>query len=412
MKLPMLLSLMFAVTCAAPALACDTGLYRNGREFVAITKPAAALRYTFDDGRRGEVEAPQSTLRCESGSLYSAQSTAAWTRVPLKMTPTKFESHNVKLSGTLIQLPGGSGTSPLVTLVHGSERTPALDGAYPYILASKGIQVFAYDKRGTGQSQGEYTQNFELLADDAAAALAEARRLAAGRYTRSGYYGGSQGGWVAPLAATRIQADFVAVGFGLLISPAEEDREQVLTELRERGVEAADLDAARTIADATARLVSTHFEDGFEELAAAKARYSKRDWFSTIRGEYSGEILKMSEAELRRVGRARFDNLELIWNYDSVATLSRLKAPLLWVLAEDDREAPPDTTLKRLAALRDKGAEINIFSFPDTDHGMVEFSQASDGGRTYGRITEGYFALIADWIKGAPLKSYGRARRC
>ncbi|WP_414715723.1 alpha/beta hydrolase family protein, partial [Stenotrophomonas maltophilia] len=114
----------------------------------------------------------------------------------------------------------------MVVLVHGSERTMAVAAIYQRMLVAQGISVFAYQKRGTGDSEGEYTQNFELLADDAAAALAKARELAAGRFGRAGYFGGSQGGWIAPLAATRSQADFVAIGFGLVVSPIEEDREQ------------------------------------------------------------------------------------------------------------------------------------------------------------------------------------------
>jgi alpha-beta hydrolase superfamily lysophospholipase len=71
-------------------------------------------------------------------------------------------------------------TRPLVVLVHGSERTMAVAAIYQRMLVAQGISVFAYQKRGTGDSEGEYTQNFELLADDAAAALAKARELARG----------------------------------------------------------------------------------------------------------------------------------------------------------------------------------------------------------------------------------------
>lgn len=406
------LPLLFAVLIAAPSQACEPGLYRSadGQRHAAITRPATALRYTLDDGRRGAVGGPDALLDCKDGQLNS-RPLGSWTPVSLALTPTRFDSHGQKLSGVLLEPPGLDGPAPLVVLVHGSERSPPMTGAYPYILASFGLRVFAYDKRGTGESQGEYTQNFELLADDAAAALAEARRLAAGRITRAGYYGGSQGGWVAPLAATRSEADFVAVGFGLMISPAEEDREQVLTELRERRASAQDLNEASIVAGATAKLVSSHFEEGYEALADARRRFGGRDWFRRIRGEYTGDILALSEVELRRIGRARFDNLELIWDYDATAVLGRLKSPLLWVIAEEDREAPPAITLSRLKKLRDAGAPFDVFSFPDTDHGMVEFDQASDGSRIYGRITDGYFRLVADWILNGRIDAQGRARR-
>src|SRR3546814_10019589 len=58
---------------------------------------------------------------------------------------------------------------------HGSERSSPIGGIYGYAMAAQGISVFVYDKRGTGGSDGEYTQNFELLAADAAKALDTAR---------------------------------------------------------------------------------------------------------------------------------------------------------------------------------------------------------------------------------------------
>ena len=106
-----------------------------------------------------------------------------------------------------------------------------------------------------------------------------------------------------------------------------------------------------------------------------------------------------------------FDNLELIWDYDSRPAIAKLKMPQLWILAESDREAPPATTLQALNQLRAEGSDLAIYSFPATDHGMVEFTEAADGTRSYGRITEGYFRLLADWIKGKTSGPYGQARK-
>src|SRR3546814_16570997 len=71
-----------------------------------------------------------------------------------------------------------------------------------YLLPEQGVGVFVYDKRGTGRSTGSYTQDFHLLAGDARAALVEALPLARERAGRLGFHGGSQAGWVAPLAAS------------------------------------------------------------------------------------------------------------------------------------------------------------------------------------------------------------------
>jgi uncharacterized protein len=405
------LAMATLVQAEVPDSACPIGLYQSpdGVEQVAISAASEqSLRYTFTDGLRGTVGKPGAPLLCVKGGIRSHA--GQWTKVGLRLTQSKFKSHGQTLAGVLIE-PPTPGPHPLVVFVHGSERTSPRTSYYPYIFASQGLSVFAYDKRGTGESEGEYTQNFELLADDAAAALQEARRLAAGRFTRSGFFGGSQGGWVAPLAATHVQADFVAVGFGLISSPVEENRDQVVSEMREFGYGDAEIAKATELADAASRIATSHFTSGFDQFEALKSRYSGRPWYRRINGEYTGAMIRESDSDLRRVGQSLFDNVELIWNYDARAAMGRLNAPLLWVIAEKDREAPPELTLERLTSLRQGGSDITVYSFPDTDHGIYEFVQADDGSRTVTRISDGYFHLVSDWIKGKLGGPYGRARK-
>jgi len=119
----------------------------------------------------------------------------------------------------------------------------------------------------------------------------------------------------------------------------------------------------------------------------------------------------MPNDELRRVGRARFDNLELIWDYDAVAALKKLDTSLLWVLAGEDREAPIETTRGALLGLAKQGKPVDVYLFPDTDHGMFEFTTNADGSRDVTRITDGYLKLLGDWIKGRASGAYGRAEK-
>jgi hypothetical protein len=402
---------------AAP---CEPGVYGRGQEgFVVIGLPLpgniGGQRYLFRDGRRGATAAAQSPVACDSNLAIVTQpdgSVRQWAREATLESEATFTSVATKLVGRLIEPPGDPDPRrPLVVLVHGSEKTAAIHGVYAYMLAAQGASVFVYDKRGTGTSGGDYTQNFELLADDAAAALQKARQMAAGRFGRAGYFGSSQGGWVAPLAATRSTADFVAVGFGLITSPIEEDREQMLDEARRMNLDTRATALVRQLSRATAMLVRSHFVRGYEALAQVKQRIGSASWAATINGEYSGDMLRMSESDLRRVGRARFDNLGLIWDYDAMATLRKLKVPLLWVLAADDREAPIETTRAALLTLVGEGRHVDAFLFPDTDHGMVEYRINDDGGRTPTRITDGYLKLVADWVKGEMTGSCGRGQQ-
>lgn len=399
---------------------CDPGAYGPGDgDFVVVASVPSisppGQRYLFRDGRRGSTTDPAAPVACLDGAVTVRDAdgrSVRWPALSMSETDTEFSSVGTRLAGQLVE-PAGAADSrrPLVVMVHGSERTPAIGNPYAYALAAQNIAVFVYDKRGTGASDGEYTQNFELLAEDAAAALVHARTMAQGRFGRAGYFGGSQGGWVAPLAATRSPADFVAVGFGLVASPIEEDRDQMISEARALGLGAEAIALIHRLSEATARLLLTEFTRGYDELARVRKGLASQPWARSIRGEYSGALLRLSEDELRRVGRPRFDNLELIWDYDSIDVLEELDAPLLWVLAGEDREAPVEGTRRALARLIAAGKPIDLYLFPDTDHGMVEFVENEDGSRTVTRITEGYLRLLGDWIKGTDAGPYGRAER-
>src|SRR5437667_8452759 len=129
-------------------------------------------------------------------------------------------------------MPKSNDPVPIVVLIHGAERDSARDSyAVQRLLPAENVGAFGYDKRGTGGSDGKYTQDFDTLADDAIAAMREAKRIAGTRCARIGYQGGSQGGWVAPLAATHAPVDFVIVSFGLAVSVIDEDQEEVGLEM-------------------------------------------------------------------------------------------------------------------------------------------------------------------------------------
>lgn len=410
--------LLLATLPATPVFAqtaCQPGTYAAlDGDFVVLVKtpavPDPALRYLFRDGRRGATSDAGVPLTCGTDDV--AVGGKRWARIAFRETPATFDSVGTKMNGVLIEPPGAPDAKrPLVVMVHGSERTSPIGGVYGYAMAAQGISVFVYDKRGTGGSEGEYTQNFELLAEDAAHALEQARGMTAGRYGRAGFFGGSQGGWVAPLAATRTKADFVAIGFGLVASPIEEDREQMVSEVRAAGLGDDAVALVNRLSRATAGLLLSDFRDGYDALDAVRREMADKVWATKIEGEYSGAIARMPNDDLRRIGRARIDNLELIWDYDAVAALKKLDTPLLWVLAGEDREAPIETTRGALLDLAKAGKPVDVYLFPQTDHGMWEFTTDASGERQVTRITDGYLKLLGDWIKRDVRGTYGRAER-
>lgn len=327
-------------------------------------------------------------------------------RAPLTVTDTVFRSGKETLRGRLV-MPVGKAAAPVVVQVHGSEKTPAVDFNYRQRqYAAAGVGVFVYDKRGTGRSTGVYSQDFHLLSDDAAAALTEAKRLAGRRASRIGFEGGSQGGWVAPLAATKVKADFVIVGFGLAEGTLAEDREEVMLDLREKGWGPDVLAKAREITDATAVVMASDYTQGFEQLEAVKARYAAEPWIKDIEGEFTGTFLKQSSDTLRSEGPKQ--DVGTSWEYDPMPTLRALDTPLLWVLAAEDREAVPTETRKRLLELIAQDRPITLLEFPATDHGMYEFETGPDGTRTMTRVTDGFTRAVLDFAKTGRLEGrYG-----
>lgn len=415
MKLTAGLTLLLGLGAAGAAHACETGAYSApGGDVLVLTTPSSGgVRYTFFDGRRGKLNEPGAPVRCEGDQVISgdSQNQIHWRKLPLRVTRTRFSSDGVQLTGELIEPEKPGKQTPLVVMAHGSENFGWVGGrvATPYLLAAKGISAFIFDKRGTGLSEGKFNMNFPRLARDLTAAAAQARAMAKGRHGQFGLHGFSQGGWVAPLAAQTVKPDFLVINYGLVLSPLEEDAAQVETELRALGYGPEVLAKAKQVTDATGALLAARFERGYEQLAQVRAAYGSEPWFRQIKGEFTGDILALDDATLRREGRARFDGDEIEWSYNPLPSLQSTTMPTLWIAAGNDREAPPELTLERLAKLREGGRDIDVAIFPRTDHGIVEFEEQPDGTRTYTNYAAGYLALLVDWSKGCISPPYGNA---
>ncbi|HTF96565.1 MAG TPA: alpha/beta hydrolase [Cellvibrio sp.] len=349
---------------------CTPGIYSDDSENVAVlrnksTATGSQFVYLTLDGLFGDVDSQNFPFQCNENFLRLNSSIRSVLRpVAIRRITTSFTSANTRLVGELIEPQELSKKYPLVVMVHGSEQTAAIGNAKARLMVALGIAVFVYDKRGTGESEGFYTQNFELLATDAAAALEHARKLAGDRFGRAGFWGESQGGWVAPLAGNRSSADFVVVGYGLTSSPIDEDLDQMLLEAESQGLSKKHVQQIKKLSVITAKILTSNFERGLKELETLKKILHSESWTKTIHGEYSGAMLRMNKDDLRRFGPALFDNLELIWNYDSTAVLEKTDIPMLWIVADKDREAPAKRTITVLTGLKKQKAKTGSVFVP------------------------------------------------
>jgi pimeloyl-ACP methyl ester carboxylesterase len=411
-------------TFASGAMAdadCHVGVYRLGDGRVVDIAPSEGptLRWRMFDGETGALALQP------NGSWIS---TFGWTgrpdgrkisfsgcgggllnfdgmsgeRIPLKVTETSLEDHGVKLLGRLL-LPPGQGRVPILVLLHGAEHDSAREFNFlQRLLPAEGVGAFVYDKRGTGGSGGQYTQDYPTLAADAVAALKEARRLAGPRAGRLGYQGPSQGGWVAPLAAKSAAVDFVIVSFGLAVSPLAEERESIEHDVRSHVPGAAGVRAAADFADAIEQVATSNFREGFDRLAFVRQRYGREPWFKHIGGGFARFLLDTPDAEIRVEGPPLINGINL--NYDPMPVLRSLNVPQLWVIGGKDRDAAPYETARRLRQLRSAGRPITVIIYPQAEHGMTEF-EMRDGERISTRYSPGYFRMLRDFALHGSLKT-------
>jgi pimeloyl-ACP methyl ester carboxylesterase len=410
---------------ASSASDCHVGVYRlsDGSVIDLGATEGPELRYRQLDGTTGALRAAAggawaSTLgwtdrpdgkhftlgACGTGELRIDELTGQ--RVELDATETRFKSGGVELVGRLV-LPRGADRVAIAVLVHGSERSSAREMySLQRLLPASGVGAFVYDKRGTGGSGGGYTQDFSALADDAVAAMREARRLAGRRAGRVGYQGGSQAGWIAPLAATRAPVDFVIVSFGLAVSPIEEDQQEVELEMRLAGHGPEVIAKALEVTRAAEAVITSGFTEGFAAFDAVRAKYRDEPWYKDLRGNMTRLVLPYNEAQLREAGpKYRFGTP---FHYDSMPVLRAVKSPQLWILGEDDLEAPSAETSRRLRSLITAGRPVTLAMFPRAEHGMTEYEPAPSGERVSTRYAPGYFAMLRDFIRDGRLAdAYG-----
>lgn len=423
----MLLFTTSSLVRAEGVYSCHVGTFRlsNGTLVDIAPEDAKTLRWVQIDGEtgvlhrtaKGEWTSTSGWTDRSDGKVVSFSDCAggriqfagvSGQRITFDVSNVSFESHGVTLAGRLV-LPTGEDKVPIVVMLHGSDRMSALTSfSLQRILPAQGVGAFVYDKRGTGKSGGRYTQDFSLLADDGVAAMREARRLAGTRAGRVGYQGGSQAGWVAPIAANRAPVDFVIVCYGLAVSVIDEDQEAVEIQLREKGYSTSDIADALSVASAAETVISSGFTQGFVEFDSLRAKYRSAPWYKHLEGDYTFFLLPYSAPKLRAMAP------KFRWNtpfhYDPMPTLRADTVPQLWIIGGEDYQAPSAETRRRLDTLVAEGRPFTVAYYARAEHGMTLFENAPDGSRTSTRYVAGYFRMIRDFAADGRLHgTYGDA---
>ncbi|HEY3638414.1 MAG TPA: alpha/beta hydrolase [Rhizomicrobium sp.] len=415
--------LLFSVGAVARLdtdLRCHLGAYElaDGR-FLTVEgyeDSARDLAYLFSSGAYGRLAAAAngtyaptnaagqtygsvSFAPCSDGKVTFAETGAPVVEgrhVALRITETDFDSAGTRLHGKLV-LPANGVAKAIVVWIQGSEDTAETDSIFwQYALPLQGVGVFVYDKRGTGLSAGEATADFYVRAGDTAAAVRRARELAPDVH-RIGVFGGSQGGWIAPLTATKTDLDFVIVGYGLAEGVTAQDRDEVEEAVRAAGFGDDVMPKVREITHATARVATSYWKDGWDELAAVKRKYSGEPWYKAINGEngYTAILLRTPEAQAREMG-PKLDR-HVSFGYDPRPVIASISPRQLWVLGGADRTAPSRETIRIITEIQTNKPNLDLAIYRNADHGIAESFVSSGVARH--RYPDGYIDLIAGWIK-------------
>jgi pimeloyl-ACP methyl ester carboxylesterase len=261
------------------------------------------------------------------------QSGAFATRVPIAREEVTFKNGDVTLAGTLL-LPAAKakgGKHPALVFTHGGgAQLREVYWGLGYLYAARGFAVLSYDKRGVGKSTGNWREaSFEDLADDAVAAAKFLQARTDIAANQIGFLGQSQGGWIAPLAASRFPDSAFAIALsGGGLSPAETELFDTEYELTKAGYAANEIKDALAFQKLKNEIIaSPDSNDKWEQYAKLRLSAKDQKWF-----RHPG--IDVFGAEKRADGFWTY--MRKFYFYDPAPTLRTSKAPLLAIFGELD----------------------------------------------------------------------------
>jgi pimeloyl-ACP methyl ester carboxylesterase len=299
-------------------------------------------------------------------------------------TDVQFPNVDVTLSGTLLR-PETEGPVPAVVLIHGSgEAERGSMRYYAEIFVRNGYAALIYDKRGVGKSQGDPDAwrhfSFDELAGDAAAAV----RFLSDREDidgdRIGLFGASQGGWVAPLAASKSkQVAFMVLLSASVTTVAEDRLFERAARLKTEGFNEAEIREVTEMQRVDQEL--TRSGQGFDEFSKLWDQHKEKRWFRRV---YLGDEPAGADDEWRQWYRTVLD-------FDPVPILEQLSIPMLWLFGDPahDRFGPVQASVGQLDDLRQSGKKYEAVVFSGADHNL----RMVEGGKE-----APFQATLSDWL--------------
>jgi uncharacterized protein len=317
----------------------------------------------------------------------------------------------VKFAGTLT-LPKGDGPFPAVVMITGSgpqNRNEEVFGHKPFLLiadclARRGIAVVRVDDRGVGGSTGGSvdTSTTAEFADDALAGVAflKGRKEIDGK--RIGLIGHSEGGVIAPLAASQskdVAYIVLLAGTGLRGDEIIRRQSRLIAEVG--GAKKKDLDLQEKYLN---MLLPIIIEEADREKRDKRVKEQLAEWKEQAEGEAEKKDIAKLQDSFEKTHSKAFTNrwFRYFLAYDPAPALRKVQCPVLALNGEKDLQVPCAPNLHAIAeALLEGGnRDFTIRRFPNLNH---LFQTCKTGSPSeYAAIEETMSPVvldaIGDWI--------------
>ncbi|MGB2864718.1 MAG: alpha/beta hydrolase [Sedimentisphaerales bacterium] len=326
---------------------------------------------------------------------------------PYKEEIVSFENRldKVTLAGTLT-LPESPGPYPAVLLLSGSgasDRDQLVWGHRVFLvladyLTRQGIAVLRYDDRGVGRSTGDYDKaTFEEFKRDALAGVEYLKTLPEIDAKKIGLVGHSEGGAIAPLAAS--ESPDVAYVVLMAAPGLNDDFEGLLAQFtdayRANGAGEKAISIKHSILK---KIFYTIRQEDDVNVAKTKIREVLR--------KAKPELAKLSADEKRKIELESVDTyfdwllspgFSSILRYNPKETLRKVRCPVLAMNGDKDAQMPKES-LKGIAEALEAGGnhQYTIKELPGLNH---LFQTAQTGSPSeYARIEETVSPAVLDAI--------------
>lgn len=241
----------------------------------------------------------------------------------------------IELAATL-SLPGADGPRPAVLLLAGSGPAPRAGlRRFADHLNTLGVATLVYDKRGSGESTGDWTtSSMADMVGDAEAALKVLRGQSRVDPARIGVWGVSQAGWYIPVLASRDPS----LAFAIVLTGGGSTPRDVEMFMHRGALGRANASAA-DIAEAE-QLLAAYFDwlggnGKREHVVALIAQARVKPWYNAIR------IDGVMPSDANR------HNWEWVALFDPMPYMTQMRMPVLVLLGEADRMGSSADAVRR-----------------------------------------------------------------